>query len=496
MSLQGEIQKNKELVIEYEQSVQKSKLSIISEQLLLQSVRKKLEDLKYVIRKLYREEEDLTEKLKNNVKPKRTIRDALASKRVELKGKELLESELSRKYERITEQIRLLNTDVRHQTNEIIEIELKIQEDTFKVRHLKKKLSKEVTSSEEMKETLTEMKQSQDKSCLFSPHSRGRNEGSRLTFTSPVTDYSINTSNTSLMKMIDYDGLVERSESLIIGHYGTHETSPRFIHPCGITIDINDGIYVADMKNARVQILSLNGIPVRKPIDLSKNFQPSSITVNSIHHVFVTDSHVVRAYSSNGELLRYILPIYGKTDVRPQITGLATTNDDAILLVDRANKQIQKFRQDGTFQRFVGGNHVFQSPFGVAVAKNGDIVVSDACQITILDGGTEKVKTAYGTRGIGKGKFLNPRGLAVDIDNNIIVADCESHQIHVLNVEDGKDSFFGSLGTDAGFFDTPCDVAVSSDGKKIVVVEAKNHRLQIFKRPCQDSDYDRYISKV
>ena len=201
VGLQSEIQKNKELVIGYEENVQKSKLSIISQQLLLQSVRKKLEDLKYVIRKLYREEEDLTEKLKNNIKPKRTIRDALASKRVELKGKELLESELSRKYERITEQIRLLNTDVRHQTNEIIEIELKIQEDTFKVRHLKKDLSKEVTSSEELKETLTELKQSQDKSWLFSPHSHGRNEGSRLTFILPVTDYSINISNTSVLKV-------------------------------------------------------------------------------------------------------------------------------------------------------------------------------------------------------------------------------------------------------------------------------------------------------
>jgi DNA-binding beta-propeller fold protein YncE len=187
------------------------------------------------------------------------------------------------------------------------------------------------------------------------------------------------------------------------------------------------------------------------------------------------------------------LPIYGKTDVRPQITGLATTNDGAILLVDRANKQIQRFRQDGTFQRFVGGNHTFQLPFGVTVTKNDDIVVSDSCQMTILDGGNEDVKSTYGTRGIGKGKFLNPRGLTVDIDNNIIVADCESHQIHVLNVENENDSLFGSLGTDAGFFDTPCDVAVSSDGRKIVVVEARNHRLQIFTRPHQDCNYEKYI---
>lgn len=124
----------------------------------------------------------------------------------------------------------------------------------------------------------------------------------------------------------------------------------------------------------------------------------------------------------------------------PAITGLVTTNDGTILLIDRANRQIQEFRQDGTFERFIGGNHLLKSPFCVGVAKNGDIVVSDACQIKIFDGRTETVKNTMGTRGIGKGKLLNPRGLTVDIDNNAVVADCESHKIHVLSLQDGENS--------------------------------------------------------
>jgi DNA-binding beta-propeller fold protein YncE len=110
--------------------------------------------------------------------------------------------------------------------------------------------------------------------------------------------------------MIDYDELVEHSELLMIGRYGTHENSPQFIHPSSIAIDVNDEIYVADTKNARVQILSLNGIPVRKPIDLGKNFQPSSIAVNSARHIFVSDSHIVRGYSSNGNLILLIFSAY------------------------------------------------------------------------------------------------------------------------------------------------------------------------------------------
>ena len=162
-SLQNEIQREKEIIIEHEDSIKVMKLSIASEQLLMQSVRRKLEDLKYVIRKLYREEESLTEKQNNNAKPKRAIRDELASKRVEIKGKELLEGELTRKYERIAEQIRLLHADVRHQTNEIIDIETKIQEDMCKMRILKKDISKEIESSEELNETLAEIKQQNSK---------------------------------------------------------------------------------------------------------------------------------------------------------------------------------------------------------------------------------------------------------------------------------------------------------------------------------------------
>ena len=202
VTLQYEIQRKKESTIEHEESMQKLKLSIVSEQILLQSVRKKLEDLKYEIRKLYREEESITEKLNNSMRGKRTIRDELASKRVEIKGRELLENELVRKYERVAGQIRLLHTDARHQTSEIIEIEKKIQEDTFKLRNLKKDLSKEVSSLNELNETLTGLKQNQDKTLSLPSLPCYPSQKRRLTFSSAVTEVNP-PSSTSFMKVRD-----------------------------------------------------------------------------------------------------------------------------------------------------------------------------------------------------------------------------------------------------------------------------------------------------
>lgn len=102
--------------------------------------------------------------------------------------------------------------------------------------------------------------------------------------------------------MIDYDGVVEQTEPLIIGGYGTHDNPPQFINPCSIAIDVNDHIYAADSKNGRVQVLALCGNPVRKPIYVGKKFQPSSVAVSSDGQVFICDSHLIRVYVS-GKLI-------------------------------------------------------------------------------------------------------------------------------------------------------------------------------------------------
>ena len=102
--------------------------------------------------------------------------------------------------------------------------------------------------------------------------------------------------------MIDHNSLVEPTEPRSIGRYGTLDNPAQFKYPRGIAIDINDELYVADSKNSRVQLMSLDGNPVRKPIYLGKNFHPTSLTVSLDRQVFISDSHVVRVYSSSGEL--------------------------------------------------------------------------------------------------------------------------------------------------------------------------------------------------
>ena len=154
----GEIKENKQTIITHEEHILKTKSIRKKEQLNLQSVERKLEDIKYFIRKLYREEESLSEKLKIT-KQKKPVRDELIAKHVEIKGRQLVEGEFLRKYENISENIRLSYTDLRNQTTEMMEVERKMQEDTSRIRSLKKEIIKHSLASKQLKEMLIALKQ-------------------------------------------------------------------------------------------------------------------------------------------------------------------------------------------------------------------------------------------------------------------------------------------------------------------------------------------------
>ena len=68
----------------------------------------------------------------------------------------------------------------------------------------------------------------------------------------------------------------------------------------------------------------------------------------------------------------------------------------------------------------IGG---LKSPFGVAVNQRGEVVVTerDRHYVSIFSPSDEKLRS-FGTHGSGQGQFEDPRGVAVDGDENILVA--------------------------------------------------------------------------
>ena len=117
----------------------------------------------------------------------------------------------------------------------------------------------------------------------------------------------------------------------------------------------------------------------------------------------------------------------------------------------------------------------FESPCGVAFNHAREIVVSAGNSVSVLTPNGTKLRS-FGTRGSGPGQFLDPKGVAVDDEGNILVVDCGNHRIQKFT-NDGL--FLASVGTKSLQFRSPRDVAFNTHNKKVYVVDNENNHIQV-----------------
>ena len=139
------------------------------------------------------------------------------------------------------------------------------------------------------------------------------------------------------------------------------------------------------------------------------------------------------------------------------------------------NRSIEKL---GTPIKTITG---LKYPWGVAVNKKGEIVVVEntiAHCVSVYSRAGEKLRS-FGSYGSEFGQFSQPRGVAVDDNGNILVADTKNNRIQKFT-EDGK--FIASVGSGGNKqlqFNLPTGVAIHPVNKMVYVTESCNHRVQI-----------------
>ena len=84
---------------------------------------------------------------------------------------------------------------------------------------------------------------------------------------------------------------------------------------------------------------------------------------------------------------------------------------------------------------------------------------------------------------VGKrGAFGAPRGIEIDDEGRLYIADAEEHKVWVLDSFTGELLFeIGGFGAQPGRFDEPFDVALGP-GRMILVADAGNARVDAFNR--------------
>ena len=116
------------------------------------------------------------------------------------------------------------------------------------------------------------------------------------------------------------------------------------------------------------------------------------------------------------------------------------------------------------------------NPWGIVINHKREIVVTEKHWISVYSQGGVKLRS-FGRRGLKEGEFNNPRGVAVDEDDNILVADYNNNRIQKFT-SDGE--FLAAVGTKGNKplqFKGPKAITFNTFNKKVYVGD--KNRVQI-----------------
>jgi DNA-binding beta-propeller fold protein YncE len=177
--------------------------------------------------------------------------------------------------------------------------------------------------------------------------------------------------------------------------------------------------------------------------------------------------------------------------------AIAAGPDEDIYVADSRNHRILHIAADGsllqewgTFADNASGTApigTFNEPWGVAVGPDGSVYVADTWNHRVQKFTAEgKPVITWGQYGqpfpddtTSQSSFWGPRGIAVDPQGHVFVADTGNKRIAVFDEEGNFLTQFGTAGLDPGQFDEPVGVAVAEDGT-VYVTDTWNQRVQSF----------------
>jgi DNA-binding beta-propeller fold protein YncE len=162
--------------------------------------------------------------------------------------------------------------------------------------------------------------------------------------------------------------------------------------------------------------------------------------------------------------------------------GVAVDANGNILVADTNNGRIEKFSPTGTFLSTIAskgsGHGQLSDPNGIAIDRTGNIYIAET--------GTHRVqKLAPDGKFIAEWKgpepgFYGPRRIAIGPDDSIYVVDQGRTRIVKFSPDGRILAVWGTKGNGDSQFDDPTSVAVDPTTNKVYVADPINRRIQLF----------------
>lgn len=312
--------------------------------------------------------------------------------------------------------------------------------------------------------------------------------------------YVADTSNSRIRKFTSDGQYITQ-----IGQLGTEAGAFDFPRGLAIGPDISgeDRLFVADTNNSRIQVLDLSGRPIRQFATRANGtgalFPPTGVAVDDLGSIYITagDNLRVQKISLLGTVTEYV----GDGTADPSIEscvpdlipcgwppGIAVDNNGHVFVADPVNFRVIRlsdtlqfqlaFGEQGQPAGITGGR--FFTAFGLDVAPDGDVVVTDS-----FNGRVQRFSNdgafigLFGESGGEPGQLGNIEDVAVDTVGNVYVADTSSDRVQKFTPEGRFINQIGSGGNRTGAFAFPADVTVDGAGN-VYVADTDNYRVQRF----------------
>ncbi|MGB3586783.1 MAG: NHL repeat-containing protein, partial [Tunicatimonas sp.] len=242
----------------------------------------------------------------------------------------------------------------------------------------------------------------------------------------------------------------------------------QFNRPAGVAVDVDGNVYVADSGNDKIKkitpagvVTTLAGSSTTGATDGSGTTAqfhfPVSVAVGADGNVYVADynNHKIRKITPDGEVSTLAgSGTFGDADGNGTAAqfdgpeGVAVDADGNVYVADRENRKVRKITPTGEVSTLAGSGDFgdadgsgtaarFNGPAGVAVDVDGNVYVADELNNKIrkiTPVGVVSTLAGSGTKGDTDGsgtiaQFDRPKGVAIDADGNVYVADTGNDKI-------------------------------------------------------------------